>query len=172
MAGGVYASADFMALGQARNVKTFVGEELAFASRFAVIATEAMTGGDNTMAWDDEADWVLAHGTADGLGGHFGDAALGGDKISDFAIGHGFAEWDLASDFEDAAVEWREIEVNWRDKIGLPGFVEILIEPKEGLREDRMLRHGRRRREGVGVANKMEFKQGFVAGAQEDCAKR
>ncbi len=50
---------------------------------------------------------------------HFEKSAFGGYDVGDFAIGYGFAEWNLASDFEDATIEWREVKAKRREKIWL-----------------------------------------------------
>lgn len=124
-------------LDERRNVDAFVGEELAFAERVAVVAAEATAGADDAVARNDETDRIFAHGAADDLGGHFMKTTLGGDQVGNFAVGHGFAERNLAGDFEDATVEGREVELERRGKIGLAAG-KIFIEPAENLGENGM----------------------------------
>ena len=89
-----------------------------------------MVGADDAMARDDKANGIFAHGGADGLGGHFEKSAFGGYDVGDFAIGYGFAEWNLASDFEDATIEWREVKAKRREEIWLLAS-KILVKPAE-----------------------------------------
>lgn len=112
-----------------------MGKELAFAERVAVVAAEATASADDAVAWDDETDGIFAHGAADGLGGHFMKTTLGSDQVGDSAVGHGFAERNLAGDFKDATVEGREVETERRGEIGLAAG-KIFIEPAEGFGEN------------------------------------
>ena len=47
----------------------------------------------------------MAYGTADGLGGHIGKAALLGDDAGNVAISHGVTVWDGEQDFPYAVAE-------------------------------------------------------------------
>lgn len=114
-----------------------MGEELAFAERVAVVAAEAAAGADDAVARNDETDGIFAHGAADGLGGHFMKTAFGSDQVGNFAVGHGFAERNLAGDFEDTTIERREVELERRGEIGLAAG-KIFIEPAEGFGENGM----------------------------------
>ena len=50
------------------------------------------------MAGQDEADGVGADGAADGLGRHFGNAAVFGDLKSDGLVSHCLAKGDVFHD--------------------------------------------------------------------------
>lgn len=154
------------------DVDAFVGEELAFAERVAVVAAEATTGADDTVTRNDETDGIFAHGAADGLGGHFMKTALCSDQVGDFAVGHGFAERNLAGDFKDATVEGREVELERRGEIGLAAG-KIFIEPAEGFGEDRMEWNiGGATRLRANAVEKMKLKQSAVASAEGDWTER
>ncbi len=145
-----------------------MGEELTFTERVAVVAAEATAGADDTVTRNDETDRIFAHGAADGLGGHFMKTTLGGDQVGNFAVGHGFAERNLAGDFEDATVEGCEVELERRGKIGLAAG-KIFIEPAEGFGEDRMeWSIGGIARLQANAVEKMKFEQSVVARVEED----
>lgn len=117
-------------------VSAFELQQVDFLVDAAGVSCQAAAFADDAVAGDDEGDLVVADGTSDGMSGHVGEAALGGDFLGDFAIRRCLSVGDLEQDLPDVFLERRADHVERRQEVGLFAR-EIIIEPFSRLLDGR-----------------------------------
>ena len=98
-----------VALAPCHGGMAFEFEEGGFVAESAAVADEGAVGTDDTVAGDEDAERVPADGAADGLRGHFGNAAPAGDGGGDGPVGGRLSEGHREQCVHHVAAERREV---------------------------------------------------------------